>query len=203
MWPALAVVAALLSPGAARADLVTYSTSSTTPQVTLTVSGLGSQSDVINFTNVGSTNATTPADVTLGRFSWYTTGFVFGGGAPSASFDLKVSQTQPSPGNQSYTGDLTAIFGFGGSFDPTLSFSNTSIQIGNEKYQLETKDSHGNYQTVAANTPIDLGSAGTTFTLYAHLTDPPVAAPEPSTVPIIFACALIGAGAWYRRKRSA
>ena len=203
IWPALAVAAALIAPGVARADLVTYSTSTTTPTVNITVSGFGSQSDVINFTNVGSTSATTPSDIILGSFSWSSTGFVLGGGSPSASFDLKVTQSSPTPGNQTYTGNLSAILGLGLSLHPTLSFSNTSIQIGTEAYQLETKDSSGNYQTVAANTPIDLGSANTTFTLYAHLTDPPVvSAPEPSTVPIIFACALIGAGTWYRRKRS-
>ena len=210
MWSALAVAAALLAPGAARADLVTYSTSLTTgSSYTLSEYNIvGASADFITFNAQNSTSANTPANTAVGSFTWTNGTIGFGGyGTDQTTFDLKVTQTQPSGGFGTYSGDLTATFHYN-SNTPYLQFTNTSIMIGSETYQLETKNAHGGgYTSIAANSAINLDpSQGATFTLYAGVTSSVgiTSTPEPSNFLFGGFASLMALGyAWRRRKPKA
>lgn len=208
---AVAVLAALFTPTASQAGLVSYSTKATgvpvlfthgdTVTVLVKVAGLfGINTEFINvyFDRVASGSTNTPDVQSLGTLTWDT--FSPLGGQPNGTdthnFDLTVKQTAPAttPDHTTFDGALLGTFHRRGPEEVAVSFANTTISLGGITYQLLTGK---NGVDLASNQSLNISSGGTT--LYARIT----AVPEPSTMISGGIAMLMGLGFVARHRKRA
>jgi uncharacterized protein (TIGR03437 family) len=179
---ALALPLVLLNKREARADLnVSYSTSGTFDVNSQTGSTITLQNGnlTIQVAYTGTTQTNLGIPDTTAPFGYFTVTAENSGKAnlpASGTFDLTITQTVPSSGNGVFTSDVSGSIKLGTSNDLTIQFNSSSnpITLGDISYTLPS--------SVLLTSPPNTTGASTTTNLTANISDPPVAAPEPSSL---------------------